>query len=99
MYSASGSSEGAEREVEVEVVRGGKSSETAPANQSRLSEESGPPQWFCTARVRAGQRLRRREMPRSKVVWVCAGDGASILGNFDVKKECATLGRSGEKLI
>lgn len=73
MYSASGSSEGAEGEVEVEVVRGGKSSETAPANQSRLSEESGPPQWFCTARVRAGQRLRRREMPRSKVVWVCAG--------------------------
>lgn len=80
MYSASGSSEGAEGEgeVEVEVVRGGKSSETAPANQSRLSEESGPPQLFCTARVRAGQRLRRREMPRSKVVWVCAEGGVSI---------------------
>ena len=38
--------------------KGGKSSETAPASQSRLSAESGPPSSFVTARDRSGQRWR-----------------------------------------
>jgi hypothetical protein len=44
----------------------------APANQSRLSAESEPPQLFWTARLRAGQRLRARATPCSKVAWQVA---------------------------
>lgn len=47
------------------VVDEAKRSEMAPANQSRFSEESGPPQEFCTARVRQGQVERVRAMERS----------------------------------
>lgn len=41
--------------------------ETAPANQSRFCEESGPPRELLTERVRAGQRERWRVMRRS--IW------------------------------
>lgn len=39
----------------------------APQSQSRLSAEEGPPQWDCTARVRAGQACRARVMAKSRV--------------------------------
>lgn len=40
-------------------------SDTAPANQSRLSFDVGPPQWFWIARVRAGQKCSCNEIRRS----------------------------------
>lgn len=41
----------------------------APANQSRLSAEVGPPQLLATATERAGQRERVYQMPVSKADW------------------------------
>jgi hypothetical protein len=41
----------------------------APPNQSRLSDEDGPPHWFCTASVRAGQRERDSATPSSNCAW------------------------------
>lgn len=42
----------------------------APANQSRFSDERGPPQEFWTERVRAGQAERARAMERSNLDWI-----------------------------
>ncbi|KAH9876424.1 hypothetical protein J1614_003555 [Plenodomus biglobosus] len=50
-----------------------KRSDIWPASQSRLSEESGPPHWFCTATVRSGQLNRACQMPRSNLDWRCSG--------------------------
>lgn len=74
MYSASGSesSAAAAGAAAAEMVLGvkvGKASATWPANQSRLSALSGPPQLFCTARVRAGHRARERATDCSKRDW------------------------------
>ena len=43
-----------------------KRSDTAPANQSRFSDELGPPHWLETASDRAGQRERERDIERSR---------------------------------
>lgn len=59
----------------VSLEMSGKRSTIAPANQSRLSAESGPPQLFWTARVRAGQSWMEMATPRSKVDWICARGG------------------------
>lgn len=45
-------------------------SDMAPANQSRFSALLGPPQEFCTERVRAGQVERVRAMERSNFCWI-----------------------------
>lgn len=45
-------------------------SEIAPANQSRFSEDSGPPHEFWTARVRAGHVARIKAMERSNLAWI-----------------------------
>lgn len=42
----------------------------APANQSRFSEERGPPHEFWTERVRADQADRTRAMERSNFCWI-----------------------------
>lgn len=42
----------------------------APANQSRFAALSSPPQLLVTAMVRAGQRPRAYQMPRSKLDWI-----------------------------
>lgn len=47
----------------------------APANQSRLPEESGPPQLFVTAVDRAGQVERIKVMERSNCAAFWAGVG------------------------
>ena len=52
-------------------------SETAPANQSRLSALSGPPQLSVTATWRAGQRESVYQMLRSRVDWRVSGVGGS----------------------
>ena len=44
--------------------------EMAPANQSRFSEESGPPQEFWTASVRAGHVESVRAIERSNLLWI-----------------------------
>lgn len=79
MYSASGSSSFSSCcfccsfdlavVAEEEEVKEGNCSTTWPASQSRLSALSSPPQLFCTARVRAGQRLRERATDCSKRDW------------------------------
>lgn len=51
--------------VVVVVVEEAKRSEMAPANQSRFSEERGPPHEFWTARLRQGQVERVRAIERS----------------------------------
>jgi hypothetical protein len=77
-YAISGSSCGASSalfdvdavgvlEAAVLLVIGGKSSTTAPANQSRLSLDDEPAHWLSTARVRAGQRFRERATACSKL--------------------------------
>lgn len=55
-----------------------KRSEMAPANQSRFSEDWGPPQEFWTARVRAGQVERVRAMERSNLDWIFSGGGSGL---------------------
>lgn len=79
-------------EVEVVVeVKGGNWLATSPANQSRLSALSGPPQLFWTARERAGQRLRERATACSKRDWrvsVYKGQESAIwwMGNRKINK-------------
>jgi len=46
----------------------------APANQSRFSEELGPPQPFWTARERAGQAERVRAMESSNLARIFSGE-------------------------
>lgn len=54
------------------------------ARNSRLDEESGPPQRLATARVREGQRKRERVMPSSN--WV------SHFSRFRLLEICIGLG-------
>jgi len=46
----------------------------APANQSRFSEELGPPQPFWTARERAGQVERVSAIESSNLAWIFSGE-------------------------
>ena len=59
----------------------------APANQSLLSLESGPPQDCETAVERAGHREQRYQIPASKRVWRCGCGGGGGGGGGWVEDE------------